>query len=523
MKMLWADWRRRLPYRRYQDREDRPRRLKAHFFCFLTLVCGACYLLWLGRQACRLNTFPTWLFLATELAAYLLLVILSLDVWNLRFHRPEGLVPDRIYSVDVFVTCCGEPLEVIHTTLQAVSRLTYSSYAVYILDDAGDPEVEKLSVSLGFQYHSRPRQELPRLDAKSGNLNFGLGLSRGEIILVLDADQVPQAEIISRMVGFFNFPRVAYVQSRQQFLLPDDDPFYNRDDVFYETIQLSNDQANAVISCGSGVLYRRQALRDIGGFATWNLVEDFTTSYELVSRGWRGIYFPFALSRGLAPDTLPGVFQQRYQWCLDTMRLCFWDNPWRKPGLNFFQRLHFSITMFAYAISGLILPIFYFLPLYCYVTGHSFLVEQELNYFSLRGLYLGCTTLAFRYLFFKKDSLKQLKMLCGLFTVYALGTLAAIKYPPGKKPRYRVNNCAKASPAHLLAYILPQLVIIALHLSLPFLSLSLGWASPRLIGANGLFSAFTIWVLGEIIFLAFSKPQWQSRPHPRLVYNKYEV
>ena len=123
------------------------------------------------------------------------------------------------------------------------------------------------------------------------------------------------------------------------------------------------------------------------------------------------------------------------------MRLFFWDNPWRKPGLTLSQRLHFSITMLAYAISGLILPIFYLLPLYCYLTGNSFLVEQEGNYLFLRGLYLFCTILAFRYLFFRKDSLKQLKMLCGLFPVYALGTLAALCYPPGRKPRYQVNNC----------------------------------------------------------------------------------
>ena len=332
MRILWADWRARLPYRRYQDREDRPRRLKAQFFCLLTLLSGALYLVWLGRQAHHLRALPTWLFLAAELAAYLLLLILSLDVWRLRFHRPEGLPVEAPYPVDILITCCGEPLEVIRTTLTAAGHLAYQPYTVYVLDDAGDPQVEDIARALGFHYCSRPRQGLDRRDAKSGNLNFGLGLSQGELILVLDADQVPQPDLLSRLVGFFRFPRVAYVQSRQAFLLPDGDPFYNRDDVFYETIQLSNDQANAVISCGSGVLYRRQALLEIGGFATWNLVEDFTTSYELVSRGWKGIYFPFALSRGLAPDTLPGVCRQRYQWCLDTMRLFFWDNPCRKPG-----------------------------------------------------------------------------------------------------------------------------------------------------------------------------------------------
>ncbi len=522
MRRLWADWRARLPYRRYQDWEDRPRRLKAQFFCLLTLLSGALYLSWLGHQAIHLRTLTTWLFLGTELAAYALLIILSLDVWRLRFHRPEGLAPDAAHPVDVFVTCCGEPLEVIRTTLTAVKRLSYQPVTVYVLDDGGDPRIEETANTLGFQYFSRPRQGLNRVDAKSGNLNFGLGLSRGEIILVLDADQVPQPDIISRMIGFFRLPRVAYVQSRQEFLLPDGDPFYNRDDVFYEAIQLSNDQANAVISCGSGVLYRRQALMEIGGFATWNLVEDFTTSYELVSRGWKGIYFPYSLSRGLAPDNLPGVFQQRYQWCLDTMRLFFWDNPFRKAGLTLSQRLHFSIPMLAYAISGLVLPIFYLLPLYCYLTGKSFLVGQEVNYLILRGLYLLCTIQAFRHLFFRKGSLKQFKMLCGLFPVYTLGTLMALYYPPGRKPRYQVNICTHSRQLRVMAYLLPQLSLIALHLALPFVSLSHGWAAPRLIAANALFSAFTLWILGEIIFLALSRPHWHSRPHPSLVYD-YEA
>jgi cellulose synthase (UDP-forming) len=256
---------------------------------------------------------------------------------------------------------------------------------------------------------------------------------------------------------------------------------------------------------------------EIGGFVTWNMVEDFTTSYELVSRGWKGIYFPYALSRGLAPDTLPGVVRQRYQWCLDTMRLFFWDNPFRKAGLSFSQRLHFSIVMLTYAISGLVLPVFYFLPLYCYVTGNTFIVEQESMYVTLRGLYLFCTILAFRYLFFQKDSLKQLKMLCGLFPVYALGTLAALWYPPGRKPPYRVNNATRAPGLATCIYLIPHITIIALHLTLPFLALWREWASPRLIATNSLFSAFTIWVLGEMIFLALSKPRWTAGPHPRLV------
>lgn len=518
LNFFWADWLQRLPYRRYLDLEDRPRRLRAQFFCMLTLLSGGFYLVWLGRLAYRTAELHAYLFLAAEGWAYVLLLLLGFDVWRLRYHRPEGLPTPVKPSVDIFVTCCGEPLEVIRTTLAAVQNLDYGPCQVYILDDGGSPAIASLAQSLGYFYHSRKLQGLPITDNKSGNLNFGLGLSQGEIILVLDADQVPRPDIITRMVGFFQLPAVAYVQSQQNFYLPDDDPFFNRDEIFYETIQLSNDQANAVISCGSGVLYRRRALKEIGGFVTWNVVEDLTTSYELVSRGWKGIYFPYVLSRGLAPETIKGVYRQRFQWCLDTMRLFFWDNPLFKSGLNLSQRLHFLIIMVTYLISGLVLPIFYLIPLYCYYWGISFLQEQESMYFLIRGGYLLLTILAFRYLFFKKSVLKQFKILCGLFPVYALGTLAALWYVPGRKPAYRANNLNPWGVSNSWWYLLPQLGLISLHLTLPFLSLYYGWAPLRLIATNALFSAFAIWVLGEMVILGISKPQWSASMDPRLIY-----
>lgn len=349
---FWADLRRRLPYRRYSDLSDRPRRLRAQAFSLLALVLGLAYLLWAGRLVWRTPGWQDLLFLAAEVLSFLLLALLAFGAWHRRAHRPEGLEPLAGRTVDIFIPCCGEPLPVIRTTLEAVARLRHCPMTVYVLDDGALPQVASLARSLGFQYLSRPAAGLSLVDSKSGNLNFGLSHSRGEFILVLDADQVPDPEIISRMSGFFRLPRVAYVQSQQAFFLPDEDPFYNRDQVFYETLQLSNDQANAVISCGSGVIYRRQALEGMGGFATWNLVEDFTTSYELLSRGWKGIYFPYALSRGLAPLTLAGVYRQRFQWCLDTMRLFFWDNPLFKKGFHWPQRCHFLTVMASYLVSA---------------------------------------------------------------------------------------------------------------------------------------------------------------------------
>ena len=139
------------------------------------------------------------------------------------------------------------------------------------------------------------------------------------------------------------------------------------------------------------------------------------------SRGWRGIYYPHALSRGLAPATLAGVYRQRFQWCLDTMRLFFWDNPLFKSGLSWPQKAHFLIIMMSYLASGLVFPVFYTAPLLVYWRGQSCVLGDELTYGVLRGAYLLATILMFRYLFFGKEPLRQFKMLCSLFPVHAAG------------------------------------------------------------------------------------------------------
>ena len=490
----------------------------AQAFSLITLLLGSVYLIWLGRLVLVSLEPPDFFFLAAEILSFLLLCLLSYSIWRFLASLPGSLESKGRFSVDIFVPCCGEPVEIIKTTLQAVGRITYHPLEVYVLDDGGSQMVAALAQSMGFHYRSRPREGLPPADFKSGNLNFGLSQSCGELILVLDADQVPAPEILDRLASFFQQPQVGFVQSKQDFFLPEGDPFYNSDKVFYETIQLSNDQANAVISCGSGVVYRRQALQEIGGFASWNLLEDFTSSYELASRGWRGIYYPHALSRGLAPATLAGVYRQRFKWCLDTMRLFFWDNPLFKSGLSWSQRTHFLIIMMSYLASGLVFPVFYTAPLLVYWRGHSCFLGDELTYGVLRGAYLLATILMFRYLFFGKEPLRQFKMLCSLFPVHAVAIIAALLYPPGRKPAYRVNNLQPFAAHGSWWHLAPHLGFIFLHVSLPVLALWQGWGEPRLIFFNSLFSALIIWIMGDLVLAVMIRPRWRPAMDPRQVY-----
>ena len=78
-----ADWRRRLPYRRFQDLEDRPRRLAAQNLSLLTLLLGALYHACLGRLMLRAPGDQSSLFFIAEPLAYLRLVFLACALWRL--------------------------------------------------------------------------------------------------------------------------------------------------------------------------------------------------------------------------------------------------------------------------------------------------------------------------------------------------------------------------------------------------------------------------------------------------------
>ncbi len=501
---------------RYNDDKDRRAVITSRLLAIGTVATGIAYLIWLFFA---LNPHHLWMggaFFAAELICLLLFITATFTVWRLRYKPAEGLPLNHPSSVDIFVTACGEPFPVVQRTLKAVAGIEWPGPRnVYVLDDGGSEEIAAEAVSHGFVYRSRWRSDTPPDGSKAGNLNFGLANSDGELVLVLDADQVAEPIILRALAGYMRFTDVGFIQSRQNYLVPQGDPFFNLDRVFYEAVQLGYDYRDNAISCGSGVLYRRAALADVGGFASWNLVEDLTTSYELHSRGWRSFYYPHAVSIGLAPADIWGVYRQRGQWALDTMRLFVWDNPLLKHGLGWQGRMSYLVIPLTYLGAGFVFPFLFVTPLWTYLTGGSVLASSELDFALFRGLYFVMMAIALRNLFRRQQAGRQFQMLVGLFPIYILGTLRAFFYPPRRGPRYVVNHGSRPkSRKPAIVAVLPQLTLLAASVVLPFYAIAAQTAEPRLILSNAFISAAAIWSLLPAIFAAVSTKIWTEEHEP---------
>src|SRR2546430_9711282 len=126
-------------------------------------------------------------------------------VWRLKYRdsppAPEGL------SVDVFITNFDEPLEVLRRTAIGARAIRYP-HRTCILDDGKRDEVRAMTEELGIGYIRR----VGNANAKAGNLNFAISVTTGEFILQLDADHVPMPNIVDRLLGYFNDPKMALVQ-----------------------------------------------------------------------------------------------------------------------------------------------------------------------------------------------------------------------------------------------------------------------------------------------------------------------
>ena len=232
----------------------------------LTVITGVHYIAW--RWAASLNWDAWWIALPLVIAETYSLIdvmLFGMTVWKLKIRKGAPPPPSDA-TVDVFITTYNEDLDMVMTTALAAQQIRHP-HSTWILDDGARPELKALAEEHGLGYVTRSgdwTSNLPR-HAKAGNLNNALMQTHGEFLLILDADQIPEPDILEKTLGYFNNRRVALVQTPQYFSnVPADDPLGSQAPLFYGPIQQGKDGWNAAFFCGSNAILRREALMQLG-------------------------------------------------------------------------------------------------------------------------------------------------------------------------------------------------------------------------------------------------------------------
>jgi cellulose synthase (UDP-forming) len=348
----------------------------------LAMVVSFRYFAW--RITATMNPAAAWffyLFLAAELVGFGEVALCYLTTWKQRHHHPPPARPGR--SVDVFVPTYNEPPELLRDTLICAVGIRYP-HTTWVLDDGNRPEVKALAESVGCRYLARPTRD----HAKAGNLNFAMAHSSAEYIVTLDADHVPMPDLIDRLLGFFEDPKVAIVQANQDFYNLDSFQHatdweqrtaWQQQELFFNVIQPGKDALHAAMYCGSPAMLRRAALEEVGGFATETVTEDMHTGLRLQRRGWEVVYYNRSVARGLAPQTWEGYTTQWNRWGTGAMQVFRLENPLLGRGLSLRQRLAYLSSFYFYWAS--VQKLFFLLvPAFCILTGLFPLMAEPDSY-----------------------------------------------------------------------------------------------------------------------------------------------
>ena len=315
----------------------------------LALAWGAAYLVWRITDTRRGAQPEMYAVLrACEIFGWLMLASFAFMAWRIPVsRRPDiGWRP----TVDVFVCTYDEGLDILGATLVGCDRITYP-HTTWVLDDGRRDEVRRLADRFGARYMTRP----DNAHAKAGNINHALAHTHGQLLLILDADHVPQPDILDATVGYFDDPAVALVQTPHDFGNHDSFQHFEtgRHDqsMFFEVIMPGKDRHDGAYWCGSAAVILRHALEGIGGIATETVAEDFHTTIRLHGQGWRTRYHDETLVQGLAPHDLASFLLQRDRWArgnLSVLRTA--ENPLIAPRLTVKQRASYLSSLLAYFV-----------------------------------------------------------------------------------------------------------------------------------------------------------------------------
>lgn len=308
-----------------------------------------------------------WWFIRTEhignpLLFWLLTGALGFKILHLLhewYHYAAISVPEmpestREWTVDMLTTfCAGEPYDMVIDTMKAMKAVRYP-HTSYLCDEANDPYLKKVCEELGVVHVYRGTD---KTDAKAGNINYALrNFATGELAVILDPDHKPEPDFLDRVVNYFEDPEIGYVQcvqayrNRQESFIAKGaaEQTYH----FYGPMMMSMNTYGTAQAIGANCTFRRDALDSIGGHAS-GLCEDMHTAMRIHAEGWKSVYVPELLTRGLVPSTLSSYYKQQMKWSRGAFELLFFEFPALVPKLTFRQIIHY-FTIPLYFLSGLV-------------------------------------------------------------------------------------------------------------------------------------------------------------------------
>jgi cellulose synthase (UDP-forming) len=207
--------------------------------------------------------------------------------------------------------------------------------------------------------------------AKAGKVNEALQMIQEDFVLILDPDHIPFPNFLDRVLGYFRDEKVGFVQVAQAY--------YNQyrsftakgaaeqTYTFYGPTLMGLFGYGSSVAIGANCTFRKKALDSIGGHGV-GLAEDLITSIRLHAKGWKSVFTPVVVSRGLVPEDFGSFCKQQLKWSRGVFEVLFTEIPQLYKRLSFWQLVSY-LGISTYYLVGLTTFIYILIPFLYFWMG----------------------------------------------------------------------------------------------------------------------------------------------------------
>lgn len=224
-------------------------------------------------------------------------------------------------------------MHVVDRLLDSVSKIDYpkSKLQIQLLDDSTDETVEICRegilrlVDEGFDAQHIHRKD--RTGFKAGALEHGTLSAKGEYLFILDADFVPNTDVLQKTIHYFTNDNIGMIQTRWGHLNRTFNLLTRVQAMFLdghlELEQTARNRSGRFFTFnGTAGIWRKSCIADAGGWEHDTLTEDMDLSYRAQLKGWRFIFLNDVETPAELPVDMDGFKSQQHRWTKGSIQVC---------------------------------------------------------------------------------------------------------------------------------------------------------------------------------------------------------